>query len=53
MDRIGIVHQGELLEETDMDTFRKKRLKRMELQVDKPDEAIRILVPWVPFAPHC
>lgn len=43
VDRIGIVHQGALLEETDMATFRKKRLKRMELQVDQPDVAIRVL----------
>ncbi len=43
VDRIGIVHQGALLEETDMATFRKKRLKRLEIQVDQPDEAVRIL----------
>ncbi|MDR4442547.1 ABC transporter ATP-binding protein, partial [Bacillus cereus] len=39
-DRIGIIHEGKLLEEVYLDTLRKANRKYIECQVNKDDKAV-------------
>ncbi len=42
-DRIGIVHEGRLVEELDAEELREKAIRSLEIGVDDPARAIRVL----------
>ena len=42
-DRIGIIHDGLLVEELDRDSLERKRRKRIQVEVDDAEKALRIL----------
>lgn len=42
-DRIGIIHEGKLLEEFSLDTLRKANRKYIEFQVNNDDKAVMLL----------
>ncbi len=43
VDRIGIIHEGKLLEEVSLDTLRKANRKYIEFQVNNDDKAVMLL----------
>ncbi len=42
-DRVGIIHQGKLIDEISMEGLRKQGSAYLEIQVDRPSEVLRLL----------